>query len=179
MNTIKKSAFILLALLGILVSACGGQKAPPAPAEFLIEMSEYAFSPTAIQMLVGQQVTITVVNKGVLPHEIMFGREVKNSAGNPSGYSTDMFTISNVQPIVTEVVSHEEDQGEDSHSDDDHDEEAGADHGFMVEISENGNPYTIEFTVTEEMLGEWEIGCFLLDGVHYSSGMVGTLTVTE
>jgi hypothetical protein len=29
------------------------------------------------------------------------------------------------------------------------------------------------------MLGEWEMGCFELDGVHYDQGMVGTFIVTE
>jgi hypothetical protein len=33
--------------------------------------------------------------------------------------------------------------------------------------------------VTEEMLGVWEMGCFEQDGVHYSSGMVGTITVRQ
>jgi hypothetical protein len=27
------------------------------------------------------------------------------------------------------------------------------------------------------MVGEWEIGCFSLDGVHYTSGMKGTIIV--
>lgn len=38
----------------------------------------------------------------------------------------------------------------------------------MVEISD---------TVTEDMIGEWEVGCFLQDGVHYDAGMHGTLIV--
>jgi hypothetical protein len=36
----------------------------------------------------------------------------------------------------------------------------------------------VTFTVTEEMVGEWEIGCFLLEGVHYDSGMVGKFIVS-
>ena len=35
----------------------------------------------------------------------------------------------------------------------------------------------ITFTVTEDMVGEWEMGCFLDGGSHYTSGMVGTLIV--
>ena len=38
---------------------------------------------------------------------------------------------------------------------------------------------TVSFIVTEEMLGEWEMGCFELDGVHYDSGMIGTFVVAR
>ena len=37
----------------------------------------------------------------------------------------------------------------------------------------------VTFTVSEDMLGDWEMGCFQLDGVHYTSGMLGTLAVTN
>ena len=37
----------------------------------------------------------------------------------------------------------------------------------------------IVFEVTAEMVGEWQFGCFLDNGTHYSAGMVGTLTVVE
>ena len=63
---------------------------------------------------------------------------------------------------------------------DEHMEEGEHAHsGFMVTVPAAKDTYTMSFTVTEDMLGEWEIGCFLLDGVHYDSGMVGTLNVTN
>jgi len=34
-------------------------------------------------------------------------------------------------------------------------------------------------TVTEEMVGEWEFGCFEQDGVHYTAGMKGMMVVTQ
>jgi plastocyanin len=49
----------------------------------------------------------------------------------------------------------------------------------MVKVPVSDDIYTMSFTVTEDMVGEWEIGCFLLDGVHYNSGMVGTLRVEK
>jgi hypothetical protein len=49
----------------------------------------------------------------------------------------------------------------------------------MVEIPVGEDTYTMKFTVTEDMGGDWEIGCFELEGVHYTSGMVGSLAVTE
>jgi hypothetical protein len=35
----------------------------------------------------------------------------------------------------------------------------------------------IKFSVTEDMVGSWEIGCFLDDGGHYDEGMIGSLVV--
>ncbi len=68
----------------------------------------------------------------------------------------------------------------DEHDEGDHmDEEEHAHSGFMVRVPVSHGIYALSFTVSENMAGEWEIECFLLDGVHHISGMVGTLTVEE
>jgi hypothetical protein len=48
----------------------------------------------------------------------------------------------------------------------------------MVVLAKTGNEATITFTATEEMLGEWEIGCFSQEGVHYVAGMNGKFVVS-
>jgi uncharacterized cupredoxin-like copper-binding protein len=79
-----------------------------------------------------------------------------------------------------EHMDEDEHMEGDEHYEDEHMEEGEHAHsGFMVLVPAAIDTYTMSFTVTEDMLGEWEIGCFLLDGVHYISGMVGTLTVTN
>jgi uncharacterized cupredoxin-like copper-binding protein len=35
----------------------------------------------------------------------------------------------------------------------------------------------LTFNVTEGMVGDWEMGCFEQDGVHYDAGMKGPVTV--
>jgi uncharacterized cupredoxin-like copper-binding protein len=77
-----------------------------------------------------------------------------------------MFEASGVEPEV-----HQE--GEPEHG---HDEEMHE--GFMVALPIDGTG-TIKFTVTEDMVGEWEMGCFEQDGVHYDAGMIGSVTVTK
>jgi uncharacterized cupredoxin-like copper-binding protein len=42
-----------------------------------------------------------------------------------------------------------------------------------------GGTAIVKFTVTEGMVGEWEMGCFEQDGVHYDAGMKGPVTVTK
>jgi ABC-type Zn2+ transport system substrate-binding protein/surface adhesin len=98
----------------------------------------------------------------------------------------DMFESASVEPVVmveeSEDGEHEEDEhmeGDDHAEDDEHVEDEHAHSGFMVKVPVSQDIYTMSFTVTEDMVGEWEIGCFLLDGVHYNSGMVGTLTVEK
>jgi plastocyanin len=194
----------LLVAIPLILAACSSQ-APPEPLEMTIEMTEYSFTPADLEFRVGQEVTLHLTNTGELEHEIMFGRDVMMTNGRPNGYTVDMFESAGVEPVVTVEKSESGEHKEDEHMEgDEHDEgehmEEGDEHmegdehdeegehmeegehahsGFMVLVPAAKDTYTMSFTVTEDMLGEWEIGCFLLDGVHYISGMVGTLTVTN
>lgn len=49
----------------------------------------------------------------------------------------------------------------------------------MAFLEKTGDQASIIFTVTEEMLGEWEMGCFEQEGVHYDAGMKGKVTVSD
>lgn len=187
---------ILLVGIPLVLVACGSQ-APPEPLELTINMSEYAYEPADLEFQVGQEVTLHLTNSGALEHEIMFGREVMMTDGRPNGYMVDMFESAGVEPVVTVEMSeemameegehteddeHTEDEEHsegDEHMEDEHVEDEHAHSGFMVMVPPSHDVYTMSFTVTEDMVGEWEIGCFLLDGVHYDSGMVGSLTVKE
>lgn len=177
----KKLVFpLLLVLIAVVFSGCG---AAPEPVEFTIEMSEFAYSPDTIELKVGQEVTLHLVNNGALSHEFMAGKDpIKNADGQFVQYDHDFFHHS--EPKVTrdgqpydhdEGMSgdHEMDMGSDDHSMSD-------DHGFMVGLAGNqpGSITTITFTVTDDMLGEWEMGCFLDGGSHYISGMNGKIIVT-
>lgn len=82
----------------------------------------------------------------------------------PSGYTTDLFEAAGVKPTV-KGVTVEDQGGEHAHA------------GFMVVLTANGDQITVTFPVTKEMVGEWEMGCFEQNGVHYIAGMKGTFTV--
>lgn len=184
----KKILWIsMLSVFSLLLAACGAQSTPE-PLEMTIDMTEYAFAPADLEFQVGQEVTLNLVNKGALPHEIMFGRDVMMMDGRPNGYQVDMFEAANVEPEVTmmeamggeaEHTEGDEHQEEEHMEGDEHEEEEHGHSGFMVLVPVGDDTYTMKFTVTEDMVGEWEIGCFELEGVHYTSGMVGSLTVTE
>jgi uncharacterized cupredoxin-like copper-binding protein len=194
----NKILWVLVFIIGALVLV-GCSAADPAPVIDL-EMNEFGFIPEEIELKVGQVVTLKMVNVGEIEHEFMVGREVVFDGIQPAGYVHDMFE--GVEPVVTysehghedgeaddhhdedEVEDHHE-EGEDHHDDDvaeDHHDDDHEHHGFMVllagtEDAEGATEASIQFTVTEEMVGNWEIGCFLEDGGHYDEGMIGTLVV--
>ena len=167
-----------LVAIPLILAACSSQ-APPEPLEMTINMAEYAFTPADLEFQVGQEVTLHLTNSGALEHEIMFGRDVMMMDGMPNGFNVDMFETAGVEPDVSVEMSMEtEAEGEEHTEGDEHMEEDGHS-GFMVKVPVTHDVYTMTFTVTEDMVGEWEMGCFLLDGVHYNSGMVGTLNVEK
>lgn len=161
---------LMLAVAALLLAACSGAAATPEPVTYTIEMSEYAFTPNTLEAQVGQQVTLNLVNKGQLEHEIMFGRDMMMMDNHPSGYQVDMFQQAGVEPEVMQMDDMDMAEAE-------HEEEGHT--GFMVMLPEQGGNASMTFTVTDDMVGEWEIGCFELDGVHYTQGMKGTFTVTK
>jgi uncharacterized cupredoxin-like copper-binding protein len=150
-----------LSALALVLIACSPGTPELEPVSFQIDMTEYAFDPPSIELQVGQQATLELTNSGQLDHEIMFGREVMTEENRPAGYMEDLFETANVTPQVTsdDQLPPEEDE-----------------HGFMV-ILPPGGTATISFPVTEAMVGEWEMGCFEQDGVHYDAGMHGPLTI--
>ncbi len=162
-----KKVFIasLLGVTVLILAACGGGGASAEPVSIDIEMNEYTFTPERLELKVGQEVTLNLINTGQLQHEIMFGRDVVKVNNRPAGYEVDMFESAGVEPEVTQV-------GEPEH------EEMEMHEGFMVALPVEGTA-TMKFTVTEEMLGEWEMGCFEQEGVHYDAGMIGSVNVTN
>jgi plastocyanin len=181
----------LLVMASVLLVACGSQE--PEPVTFEIEMSEFAYSIDTLEAQVGQEVTIELLNTGLLEHELMIGRDVMMMNNRPSGYQHDMFEDAGVEPVVvmTAAEMHEDEHEEgDEHSEDEAEHEEGDEHsedeaehgheGFMVALpAEAKEKATITFTVTEDMVGEWEIGCFLQEGVHYDAGMRGKFIVAN
>lgn len=168
----RQVIYILFGLIALLlVSACA--QSSPEPVTYSIEMAEYSYTPNTFEAKVGQQVTFELVNNGALEHELMFGRDVMMMDNHPSGYQHDMFDEARIEPAVMMMESMEEGEHQEEAGHDD-----GVDHqGFMVVLPKTNDRATLSFTVTEDMLGEWEMGCFLLDGVHYTAGMVGKFVV--
>jgi uncharacterized cupredoxin-like copper-binding protein len=163
---VKKSLVIItFCAVAFFAAACGGSETSDT-VSYDINMNEYNFVPERLTFRVGQEVTLNLTNSGQLQHEIMFGRNVTKMDNRPSGYEVDMFAAGGVEPEVHQVGEPEHEHEEMMHE------------GFMLALPEDGTG-TIKFTVTEGMLGDWEMGCFEQDGVHYDAGMKGSVTVTN
>ena len=144
----QKLYLALIMGVGLVALSACGSPTPEALVMDM-DMSEFAFTPNTIEAKVGQQVTLNLTNRGALQHEIMFGRNAMMLDGQPNGYEMDMFSM------------------------------AGMEHGgFSVILPPGQQTAQMTFTVTEDMVGEWEFGCFEQDGVHYTAGMTGLMVVT-
>lgn len=164
---IGKTRWLVFVVLSAFILA-GCAKATPEPVKFTIDMTEYKFTPARVDVKVGQVVTLVLVNSGLLAHEIMFGKMVMRTNNRPHGYEMDMFTEAGVMPTVTNADgSTLEPSHEEGHQ------------GFMVVLEKPGDKALVTFEVTSKMVGDWEMGCFEQDGVHYDAGMIGTFSVTQ
>ena len=155
----------LILAISVILAACGGQSS--APVSFDVEMSEYAYSPAVLEVKVGQEVALNLVNSGQVEHELMIGREVIYEDGRPNGFQEDLFATGGVEP----EVSGGKPAGEST------DGHMHANSGVMVTLPA-GETGALKFAVTNDMVGEWDMGCFSQEGVHYTAGMVGKLVVT-
>lgn len=189
---------IALAALASLVAACGGGSEAVTPDEngqVVIELSEFEFSPSQITVTAGQEVTFVLRNVGEKEHEFMVGHEVDADEGFPNGFHDNFFTNMAQAPMVSpmDAAMGLEDMGDEEMGDEematettmgDMDEESMGDmedmedHGFMV-MRAPDEEATVTFTVPEDAVGDWDIGCFEEDGAHWDDGMKGTLTVVE
>lgn len=151
-----------------------------------ITIGDMYFKPDTIQLKVGQDVEIKLVNQGKLEHEFMVGRAVKMeedeyetheeipeavnvkhehheglheaNAGMSRGFETDFFE-------GIEVVIRTENGAEFMNV---------PGHGTMVKLKPEGKAI-LSFKVPTDHKGEWEMACFV-DG-HYEAGMKGLITI--
>jgi plastocyanin len=136
----------VLFIIGAALAACSQQT--PEAVSYTLDLTEYAISPNTIEARVGQQVSITFVNKGALEHEVMFGRDVMKMNNRPNGYQSDMFEMAHTEPQVVqdEMPGMQGSMG-------------GPDHTDSCWFTQTGDEATITFIVTRNAR-RWEIGFF-------------------
>jgi uncharacterized cupredoxin-like copper-binding protein len=148
----KALLFGALALFALALAACGGSSN-----EFDIVMEDFSFTPNAITLTAGTEVTINLENKGFNEHEILFVRIDGDEHVDLFDNDPSKVTASGGEGF--HVGSAEEIEEE----------------GYHVEL-EPGATGTLTFTVPDKV-GEWEMACFIGDGAHYDQGMHGTVTI--
>jgi hypothetical protein len=197
----------LLLLVAFFLTSCGSvyQRVPtPTPTldpdnpEITITLDEFTFTPDHIRLVVGQHVTLHIINKGEELHEIMIGRNpIRDEDGKlGDGFEHDFFALTEVSvqgdAQVMGMNGEDMNMGEEMNMDmvtatpkgsmemgmemnDEHDGEMA--NGGMVML-DTQKEATITFTVTKEMEGAWTIGCFEGEDLrHFDLGMAGILYV--
>lgn len=129
--------------------------------EVVIELHEYNFTVAGgeanapIVFQAGQPYSVVFTNEGMMEHEVLIGRTVLVEDGVPDGYETNL-----LDAIEVDVVGD--------------DWEVGTS-GFVEVELEPGESVTIHFTLPAELIGTWEIGCFIPG--HYQAGMLAPVIV--
>lgn len=82
---------ILILLLAILATACGGDEAPEASTDLNVKMSDFAFDPDKVAVPPGAEITITLDNIGSVEHEWVIlkdGVQIEDEADLPDDEET-------------------------------------------------------------------------------------------
>ncbi len=180
MRTTSRNRRLHVRPLGLLVAAVSllaVALATPAGAasqvhKVALTMTEFRFEPATIHLRVGEQVVLTIRNKGAAEHEWSAGRGVVNTQ-DEKGYHQDLFAL--LKPNVTgreyelEKVSTRRNAKEAAEG-----EQYTKTLSTEVDV-EPGGMATLQFTVPAAAKGEWQMGCFIPG--HYESGMKGSLVV--
>jgi len=125
------------------------------PMQVRIEMGEFYFQVEgqerneAIVLQAGQPYDLLFANVGTMEHEVLIGRELLVEDGVPDGYATNL-----LDAVVIDVFEDD----------------------WLVRMSgmiefevEEGESLVFRVTVPEDLVGTWEIGCFIPG--HYQAGM--------
>lgn len=194
----KKTGIAIVGLLALLVGACGGGDGDAVAdgGEIEISMFEYQFEPAEIHLKAGTTVTFVLTNDGGTAHELMAGHNVHTEDGHPHGFESDFFdTVSNLSIDPPDALETSMEGMGDGSMDDmasdttmgdmasdttmgDMGDDEHMDMGVMVG-REPAETARITFTVTNDSVGEWDIGCFEEEGEHWAKGMKGKIIVEE
>ena len=134
-------------------------------------MREFRFEPAVLHFRVGEEVVLTIRNKGQVEHEWTIGRGVVNNR-DEKGYRQDLFALLkprlsgrryDLEKVSTAGNGTSMQEGE-----------------FPKDISTDvdvkpGGVVTLRFTVPASAKGEWDMGCFIPG--HYESGMMGHVVI--
>jgi len=207
----------LLLISALILSGCGTyfQPAPtPTPTldpdnpEITVSLDEFTFTPDHVRLVVGQSVTLHVVNTGEEPHEIMIGRNPLRSSDGVlgDGFEHDFFALTNVtvtgdaevmgmngESMNMDMGSSEDMSGMEMATstpegamdmgtampEDSMNMDSEMENGGMVMLDAKKEAI-ITFTVTKDMVGAWTMGCFEGDTLkHFDLGMGGILYVRD
>ena len=162
MGTIVRRTWIVgMAVVVLGLAALGHAQVTDERVVVRIEMGEFYFQVEGqernepIVLLAGQRYEIVFANVGMMEHEVLIGRDVVVEDGIPDGYEVNL-----LDAIEVDVVGEGWEVGTS---------------GFVEVELEPGETVVLHFTLPDEAIGTWEIGCFIPG--HYQAGMLAPVVV--
>jgi plastocyanin len=132
---------------------------PDDTVSVIIEMDNFSFEPSTVEIPAGKIVELKFTNVGSDEHEFMAGHNITEDR---DGYNKDLFHDVEVKKFKNGKLIKEPDD----------------EHGTEIVLypDETGS---LVFNLPESKKGEWDMGCFinLGGGTHYQMGMSGKLIV--
>lgn len=96
MSTLKPHTGLRLSiglmLISLALAACGGSTAPPDPLALTLHAQDIKFDLTTLSSKVGQPITLTYINQGVLEHAFVIDEFVEDQTVEPGQTAIFDFT---------------------------------------------------------------------------------------
>jgi hypothetical protein len=133
---------------------------PDADGRLEVELAIRDFDPDHLYLPTGRELTLTFVNHSDVGHTIAFGRDTVERSGHPAAPAVDMLEGVTVQAEPAAALVRPTD-----------------DAPYTAFRMETGEQVTVRFTIPEDRVGEWELGCFTARGCYYEGGFRADVTV--
>lgn len=107
-----RRSLIGLTLVGLVLAACSGTATPAATGpKITLELTEFAYSTTAIEIPGGQKVTLELRNKGAVEHDFTIdaiGLKVIVKPGQTAQRAIGPFGAGTTYDVYCSVAGHKE-----------------------------------------------------------------------
>jgi uncharacterized cupredoxin-like copper-binding protein len=156
----RRTLWVALAIVVLALTSVGSAQAVERIV-VRIEMGEFYFqvpgqerhAPIVLQA--GQSYALVFANVGMMHHEVLIGRHVVVENGTPDGYEVNL-----LDALPLKVAGDGWEVGVS---------------GFIEVELEPGQEITLEVTMPADLVGDWEIGCFVPG--HYQAGMLAPFVI--
>lgn len=165
--TMQRTSLLVAALVGIavllivLVPEPTRAGHPDAEGRLDVELVIRDFEPNQLVLPAGEPLTLTFVNHSDVGHVVAFGRgTVATESGHPAAPEADMLEGVSVEAEPFDALVAPTDE-----------------HPWTAFEIEQDETVTLRFTIPDDRVGEWELGCFTARGCYYEGGFRADVTV--
>lgn len=155
---------VVLLLVGALAMAIstgvGSSTGTVRDGQLEIELAGYRIDPPTLVLRAGEDVTLVLTNTSTYHHNVAIGREPVRLEGRTVGFGQDLLAVSASQAEPARALITPRDPGLPT----------------TVSVAP-GTTVRVDVRIPEELVGEWELGCFQGSGCEARIDEPATLRV--